>query len=100
MAVASGWNTIRSSTRLSATGSMPGAPPIAVDQLQVDSLEIFPRKRVGEQGFDQQLRVVARFSDGAERDVTAVAIYDAIDKGIVSVTDRGHVKTIGRSNRA
>jgi hypothetical protein len=71
-----------------------GAPPSTLDQLKVDSLDVFPQTRTGAEGFDQQLRVVAHFSDGSERDVTAVAIYDAIDKGILSVTDRGHVTTI------
>jgi hypothetical protein len=76
------------------------AAPPSLEPIEVDSLQVFPAKRVGEQGFDQQLRVVAQYSDGTERDVTAVAIYDAIDKGIVSVNERGRATTIGKGQTA
>jgi hypothetical protein len=76
------------------------AAPPSTNPTEVESLKVFPNQRVGQQGFDQQLRVVAHFSDGSQRDVTAVAIYDAIDKGLVSVTDQGLVTTTGKGQTA
>ena len=71
-------------------------PPITDDELKVSSLEVYPQKRIGQQGYQQQLRVVAHYNDDSQRDVTALAIFDAIDKSVVSVSDGGQVKTVGK----
>ncbi len=73
-----------------------GAPPTSSDDLKVQSLEVYPGRRVGPQGYFQQLRVVAEYTDGSRRDVTSLAIFDAIDKSVVSVSDDGHVHAAGK----
>ncbi len=73
-----------------------GAPRPSGDTVKVVKIDVVPRMRVGESGLTQQLRVTAHYSDHSERDVTAVAIYDAIDSGVVSVTHDGYVVSVGR----
>lgn len=73
-----------------------GAPPPSDNDLQVEALEVTPNKRVGQQGYEQQLRVMARYNDGSRRDVTALASFDAIDEAVVSVNEDGHVRAHGR----
>lgn len=41
---------------------------------------------------EQQLKAVARFSDGSVRDVTGMALYESNDRAMAEVTDRGLVK--------
>lgn len=77
-----------------------GATPAADADMTVQSLEVFPDKRVGLQGFTQQLRVVAQYSDGKSRDVTSAAIFDAIDEAVVSVTPDGFVHAAGKGQTA
>jgi hypothetical protein len=73
-----------------------GAAPSSNNELKVQSLSVSPDKRVGRQGFTQQLRVVAEYSDGSQRDVTALALFDAIDEAVVSVSETGHVHAAGQ----
>ena len=73
-----------------------GASPTSKSELKVLSLEVHPRKRVGPQGFTQQLRVLADYSDGSRRDVTSLAVFDAIDQAVVSVGDDGYVHAVGK----
>lgn len=77
-----------------------GAPTPADEELKVVSLEVFPVNRVGDEGFTQQLRVVASYSDDSARDVTPLAIYDAIDTGILDVNKDGYVTTVGKGQSA
>ncbi|MGN6544501.1 MAG: DUF1549 and DUF1553 domain-containing protein, partial [Aureliella sp.] len=60
----------------------------------------FPKQRVTSVGSEQQLRVVAHYSDGTERDVTALALYDGIDTGIVNVTGSGLATARGQGQSA
>ena len=73
-----------------------GSPKSPGPEIYVKQLEVFPKQRVDDVGFTQQLRVVAQYNDGSHRDVTAIAIYDAIDTGILKVSSTGHVTTIGQ----
>ena len=43
---------------------------------------------------DFQLRVIAKFSDGSQRNVTETAIYWPADEGSVQVDQRGHVQVL------
>lgn len=65
-----------------------GAPK-STQELKVERLDAFPAIRVMQPKEMQQLRVVAYYSDGSQRDVTALAHYDAIDSSVVNVTPRG-----------
>ena len=73
-----------------------GVPPPKADDPEVTKLFVSPPRRVGPQGFKQQLRVEAAYSDGTRRDVTALARFDSMDDGVVSVTRDGLVSTIGK----
>jgi hypothetical protein len=77
-----------------------GSPESPMPALSVQELEVFPKQRVDSVGFTQQLKVIAKYSDGTVRDVTALALYDAIDTGILKVTRGGHVTTVGQGQSA
>lgn len=70
-----------------------GAPQPDSKEPLVSALEVFPQQRVGKTGFKQQLRVVATYSDGEKRDVTAWAKYDSMDEAMLDVTSTGLVST-------
>jgi hypothetical protein len=73
-----------------------GAPPPSAAALQVTGLQVVPNRRVGAEGFTQQLRVVAAYSDGKQRDVTAWAKFDSIDESVLRVTPDGVFRAVGR----
>jgi hypothetical protein len=77
-----------------------GAPAPKKDDAEVVKLEVTPSQRVGKAGLTQQLRVVASYSDGKQRDVTASARYDSLDDGVVQVTPAGYVTAIGKGQGA
>ncbi len=64
-------------------------------EVQVEKLEVYPAARVGQMGMKQQLRAIAHYDDGTQRDVSALALYDAIDTGILSATGSGLVRATG-----
>ncbi len=70
------------------------APGPKKERAVVTGLSVFPNQRVGQKGLTQQLRVEASYADGSVRDVTALALYDAVDSAMLDVTDRGHVSAI------
>jgi len=73
-----------------------GAPaPTAADP-KATAIEVLPRRRVGSQGFEQQLQVVATYSDGQRRDVTSWAKFDSMDESIVQVGPDGFARATGR----
>jgi hypothetical protein len=73
-----------------------GAPGPRGESPKVASLNIFPSRRVGPEGFRQQLRVTATYADGKTRDVTAWTKFDSMDEGILKVSSQGLVQTVGR----
>jgi hypothetical protein len=73
-----------------------GAPGPRADAPAVISLTVSPARRVGIEGFVQQLRTVATYSDGRTRDVTAWTRFDSMNEGILQVAPDGLVRTIGR----
>lgn len=73
-----------------------GAPPPKADAPKVTKIAVTPTQRVGEVGMRQQLQVLATFSDGVTRDVTAWAKFDSMDDGVVAVNSNGLMTTVGR----
>src|SRR5262249_51488771 len=67
---------------------------------QVTGLSVAPARRVGGIGLTQQLQVIARYSDGAQRDVTACARYDSMEEAVVSVSAQGQGRTVGKGQGA
>jgi hypothetical protein len=73
-----------------------GAPGPAKDDREVARLHVFPKERIGQVGMSQQVRVEAEYADGSRRDVTALARYDSLDDGVLSVTREGLVAAVGK----
>ena len=61
----------------------------------LESISAFPRERRYRKGATQRLLVRAHYSDGSERDVTALAGFVSNDKEMARVTDDG-VASIGK----
>src|SRR5207302_577571 len=73
-----------------------GAPPPAASEQTVTALHVWPPHRLGPPGLTQQLRVIADYSDGKSRDVTAWAKFDSTDDGVLRVSPQGRVEATGR----
>ncbi|MCA9058475.1 MAG: DUF1549 domain-containing protein, partial [Planctomycetaceae bacterium] len=73
-----------------------GAPGPSTEALQVKSLAVEPAERIAAPGDTQQLRVVATYSDGSQRDVTCWAKFDSTDDALLSVTTDGLVTVEGK----
>lgn len=72
------------------------APGPIRDVPKVTKLTVTPASRVGSKGLTQQLRVEATYSDETKRDVTAWALFDSMDEGVLAVTERGQVLAVGQ----
>lgn len=86
-----------------------GAPAPNPKAARLTKIEVFPKQRVGRAGFRQQLRVVATFTPVVEgdavaepqvRDITALARYDSMDDGVVTVDRDGLCTTVGSGQAA
>ncbi len=77
-----------------------GAPGPKDDAPKITALHVEPSRRVGAEGFEQQLRVVASYDDGTSRDVTPWAKYDSTEDGVVAVGPTGRYKTVGAGGGA
>ena len=73
-----------------------GAASPVKDAPKVTEINVSPNRRVATPGVEQQLRVVATYSDGTTRDVTHWAKFDTLDDAVASVSDDGLVTTAGR----
>jgi len=73
-----------------------GAPPPEATPAIVTSLAIFPSKRISDVATNQQLRTVATYADGTQRDVTAWTRFDAMDESVVTVSKTGLATTRGK----
>ena len=59
--------------------------------LKIDRIAVSPTERVCEPGARQQLAVTAYFSDGTSKDITRLAIFEANQKGMAEVDEKGLV---------
>ncbi len=84
------------SHRILAAWIAAGGPGPVRDPIAVAALEVHPAKRIAAAGEPQQLRAVAVYADGARRDVTSWARFDAMDEGVVKVGPDGLATTVGR----
>jgi hypothetical protein len=71
-----------------------GMPKGEASDPSVASIEVFPANRTLPLGSEQQLLVVARYTDGSIQDVTRNAVYEASDKEMGSVDAAGHVSIL------
>lgn len=79
---------------------LAGGAPLGGPAPALTDLEVWPARRVGPIGMTQQLRVVARYSNGGSRDVTAWAKFDSTDDGVVRVSPGGQIEAVGRGQAA
>ncbi|HQU43396.1 MAG TPA: DUF1549 domain-containing protein, partial [Pirellulales bacterium] len=70
-----------------------GAPDDVADPVQIESVRIYPTSVVIGPGQQHQLQLIARYSDGSERDVTRLGIYTANTERVAAVDDEGLVTT-------
>jgi hypothetical protein len=77
-----------------------GAPGPLQDEPRLTSITVTPREREYQPNDSQQLRVVANYNDGTHRDVTRLARFDSLSKGIATVTREGYIKATGQGQTA
>jgi len=64
------------------------------DDPYVVGIECIPEQRLMDRGTDQQITVLARYSDGSSEDVTRMALYEANDPEMAESTEEGLIKTL------
>ena len=79
------WNTVRDWI---AAGTPLGDRGLRVSEIQVTPAEVL----LSGAGQTAQLRITARFSDGQERDVTAMSVFTSRDESVVTVNKSGRVR--------
>ena len=72
-----------------------GAPAPKTGEPEVVDLTVSPAEQVYRVDEQQQLRVVAHYSDHTIRDVTLTAKYDTLSEGIATVTKEGAITVVG-----
>ena len=80
----------------SSSGCWQGAPGPRDDDPRVVGLKVYPDARLMEPGQEQQLAVLATFSDGSKRDVTVDARFDTLNEGVATVRPAGLARTVGK----
>ncbi|MEW6302082.1 MAG: DUF1549 domain-containing protein [Verrucomicrobiota bacterium] len=68
-----------------------GMPYGRTNDPTVARIEVQPKERVLERDGEQQLVVLAHYTDGSVEDVTASALYEPNDKNLAKTDERGHV---------
>ena len=58
---------------------------------KIEKIEVLPSQRTLSLKAEQQLAVIARYSDGSTQDVTRSALYEPNDKSMAAVGEDGHV---------
>ena len=59
-------------------------------------IEVFPKHRTMALGGEQQLAVIARYTDGSTQDVTRSAVYETSDKEMAAIDSAGHLIAMQR----
>jgi len=77
-----------------------GAPGTTKSDPHVVGMRISPEQRVYTEGDSQQLRVVATYGDGSTRDVSHLALYDSMGKGVATVDRHGLITAVGPGQAA
>ncbi|MXZ36319.1 MAG: DUF1549 domain-containing protein, partial [Acidobacteria bacterium] len=62
------------------------------ENIQIESLEVYPRESVLDLDGKQQILVTAHLSDGRREDVTRQVVYESINRSVVDVDEGGLVK--------
>ncbi len=62
------------------------------DEPKLVSLEVTPKSGLVQPGAEQPLRATAKYNNGAQRDVTALALYESNSESMASVSESGIVR--------
>lgn len=73
-----------------------GTPQGIQSEAMVSRIEVFPKERVLQTVGQQQLSVIAHYSNGFAEDVTHLAIYHSNEESMVNINDTGLVKAQDR----
>lgn len=79
-----GYNLLRDWIRL-------GMPRVGGADAELESIVVQPPRGTIAAGGDQQLKAIAHYADGTNRDVTELALYESNDTAMAEVTEGGHV---------
>ncbi len=71
-----------------------GAPYDGEGKVKFISFVVQPARASIQRGGEQQLKVLARYSDDSVRDVTSLALYESNDPARADVTNQGRVKIL------
>jgi hypothetical protein len=71
-----------------------GAPKDDASNPNLVSMEIEPKKGSLRRESTQQLKALARYSDGSVRDVTSMSLFESNDKAMADVSESGLVKVL------
>ncbi len=63
------------------------------------SFEVVPDHQSVNPGAEQQLRTIARYSDGSEKDVSGLALYESNDTAMATVNANGFVKILDKPGK-
>jgi hypothetical protein len=66
----------------------------SADDPTVTGIEVFPKTRSMNRGTDQQLQVIAHYSDDSTRDVTRLAAYESNESEMAYSTSNGEIKVL------
>ena len=69
-----------------------GMPYGNADEPVVESIEVLPHQRRLLPNSNQQLSVIAHFTDGTTEDVTRAALYESNDTAMAEISDTGHLQ--------
>jgi hypothetical protein len=77
-----------------------GAPVGDSNAPTLDKIQVFPGQRVLDRKAEQQIAVIASYSDGTVRDVTRQAQYQSNEIGVAAVDPDGLVRTFDHAGEA
>lgn len=70
-----------------------GLPYGSTNDPQLVSIEVSPSRLSMKAKTEQQLKVIAHYSDGSDRNVTHLALYEPNDKSMAETSEEGLIKT-------
>jgi len=71
-----------------------GAPKDSAVTPKLVGMEVEPKKGMLRRQGSQQLKALARYSDGSVRDVTSMALFESNDRALADVSESGLVKAL------
>ena len=69
-----------------------GSPDSPQNEATMESLEVQPARGLVRMNSQQQLKAIARYSDGTQRDVTETALFESNERAMAEVSEAGLVQ--------